>query len=133
MQPLLLYSGGCRVCRWAALQLSRVDSTIGLLPFRDPLAHQLLWNHLDEEKLYQRWWFRDTEGLWWEGNRGGLAVLLRYLLGFARPTLSEQQWSRFSTRHRVWWVRGLNRVDDWVCRMRPKLAPWVPDVPEVRR
>lgn len=124
MRPVLLYSGGCRVCRFIARVLMRLDFRRELLfiPFRDPDAVPLLRDVPEGERTKTWWIFKDCKLT--PGSHGGLIVLLKTLT-FTRPVGKLLDVCRCSSL--------LDCLDCWIKGHRPQIAPWVPDGPAPRR
>jgi predicted DCC family thiol-disulfide oxidoreductase YuxK len=122
---VLLYSGGCPVCRWTVRNvIMRLDShrALDILPFRHPLARVILHaKGLDDiGTIKQHWWFVDANGKLWQANRGGAKQLL------------------LSFRKTRWWARLVpswvfDRLDDLVNRNRPLIAAYLEDGPALVR
>lgn len=125
MRGTLLYSGGCRFCRWVIRSIIlRLDvwGQLDIIPFRQPQATKFLY--YTGEEWNKTWWFHSPTGQLNRGDEGGGVALLRFLyltkpLGY------------------VLWGLRLNRmvdgVDKWVKHHRPQLAPWVKDGPAIMR
>jgi predicted DCC family thiol-disulfide oxidoreductase YuxK len=122
---VLLYSGGCKVCRWTARTIiSRIDrhKALDIVPFRHPLGQYILAGKglTDIETIKQHWWFVDRNGKLWQGNRGGAKQLL---MAFSNT----RWWARFIPS------RVLDWADDVVNRNRPRIAAHLPDLPPLVR
>jgi predicted DCC family thiol-disulfide oxidoreductase YuxK len=126
-RPTLLYSGGCKFCRWVVRTIvTRLDVTrvLDVLPLRDRYAWLVLLKDIPEERRNKNWWFIDAHGRLWAGNQGGgLALLstlpLTMIVGRLGLLL------RLSPL--------VDRLDDWVKRKRPVFSRHIQDGPMVYR
>lgn len=77
-RPVLLFSGTCRFCRWAARVVAGLDrrEALALLPLDDEETRRLLAS-VPEEMHAERWWIVLSDGRPVGGDRGGGVQLLR--------------------------------------------------------
>jgi predicted DCC family thiol-disulfide oxidoreductase YuxK len=80
LRPVLLYDGGCRLCRWAARVVASLDrrQQLALLPLGDREASGLLASVPEDERA-ECWWLVLRDGTTLRGDRGAGAALLREL------------------------------------------------------
>lgn len=123
-RPVLLYSGNCRFCRWAARTVAVLDrgQQLAFLPLADEEALRLL-DAVPENRRTESWWvIRD--GIPVASKRGAGIVLLTEI----RPT---------RLLGRVLGAIGLSplvdALDALVARHRGRLSRLVPDGPAPRR
>lgn len=124
-RPVLLYSGDCRFCRWAARTVGALDrgQQLALLPLADEEAVRLL-DAVPENRRTESWWVVRRDGTPIAGKRGAGVVLLTEI----HPT---------RLLGRVLGAVGLSLVidalDELVARHRGRLSRFVPDGPAPRR
>lgn len=124
-RPVLLYSNGCRFCRWAARRIATLDrgQRFALLPLADQEADRLL-AAIPENRRTESWWIVRRDGIPVSGEKGGGIVLLSEI-GPTRPL------------GRVLDAIGLSpmidALDKFVARQRRRLSRFVPDGPAPRR
>ena len=124
-RPVLLYAGGCRLCRSAARVVVRldVDEQLALVPLEDDEAASLLAS-VSEEDRSERWWLvlRDGQALPGDG-------------GAALPLLMELRLTRTLARALDALNAGpaLDRLDALVARHRTWIGRLVPNGPAPRR
>jgi predicted DCC family thiol-disulfide oxidoreductase YuxK len=84
-QPVLLFSGLCRLCRWGARIVSWIDRRheLALLPLEHREADALL-SSISEEGRADSWWIVLRDGSPIRGDRSG-ALMLLVALWLARP------------------------------------------------
>jgi predicted DCC family thiol-disulfide oxidoreductase YuxK len=116
-RPVLLYDRGCRVCRFAARVVARLDrdAALAFLDLRDPRAAEVL-EPLPEAERFATWRLalpgREPVGY----GRGGVDLLRT--LRLTRP---------FSRALAIVPPRLLDGVYDLVARNRSSLGRLVPD------
>ena len=124
-RPVLLYSGGCRFCRWAARTIVTLDrgQQLAVLPLADQEAGRLL-DGVPENRRTESWWIVRGDGVPVAGERGGGIVLLTEI----RPT------------RLLGGVLGaigvsplIDALDRFVARHRGRLSRFVPDGPAPQR
>lgn len=120
---ILLYSGGCPVCRWTVRNIiDRIDThrALDIIPFRHPLGRTILDKKglTDIDIIKQHWWFIDRDGKLWQANRGGAKQLL---LSFKKT----RWWAQFIPSFVFDWL------DDMVNANRPRIAPFLEDGPAI--
>jgi predicted DCC family thiol-disulfide oxidoreductase YuxK len=121
VRPVLLYSGGCRFCRWAARTIARLDrgQQLAFLPLADLEAGRLL-DAVPENRRTESWWIVRRDGMPVSGEKGGGIVLLTEI----RPT---------RLLGRALGAIGLSplidALDRFVARHRGRLSRFVPDGP----
>jgi predicted DCC family thiol-disulfide oxidoreductase YuxK len=78
VRPVLLYDGACRLCRFAARTVVRLDrdGLVGVLPFADPAAAGLLAS-IDPAARLTSWHLVLPDGR--HASRGEVAPLLELL------------------------------------------------------
>jgi predicted DCC family thiol-disulfide oxidoreductase YuxK len=124
-RPVLLYSGGCRFCRWAARTVAAFDrgQQLAFLPLADQEAGRLL-DAVPESRRTESWWVVRRDGIPVAGKSGAGIVLLTEI----RPT---------RLLGRVLGAIGLSplidALDASVARYRGRLSRFVPDGPAPRR
>ena len=120
-RPVLLFSGTCRFCRWAARVIAWLDrrKVLALLPLDDEDAGRLLAS-VPEEKHSESWWIVIGNGEPVGGDKGGGVMLLRHIPA-TRP---------------IGWVLGslglspaVDLLDKVVAASRKHLSRFVPDGP----
>ena len=122
---MMLYDGGCKLCRWAARLVARIDihEQVALLPLDDEEAGRLLAS-VPPARRSESWWLVLRDGMPIAGNRGGGIALLSEL-ELTRPLGRALGMLRLS---------GLvDSIDDLVARHRSALGRLVPDGPAPRR
>jgi predicted DCC family thiol-disulfide oxidoreductase YuxK len=123
----LLYSGGCKVCRWMVRTIvQRFDpSQLDIVPFRHPIGQNILRAQgIPEDQWFRNWWFQDESGYLWAGNQGGV---IQFLLSFPRTY-------RLGVVMDWWNLDGrMNRLDNWVKAHRPFIAQFIKDGPALIR
>jgi predicted DCC family thiol-disulfide oxidoreductase YuxK len=125
VRPVLLYSGSCRFCRWAARTVAALDhrQQLALLPLADEKAARLL-DAVPEKRRAESWWVVRRNGMPVAGDCGGGVVLL-----------TEIPFTRFLGF--ICDVIGLSPLIDvldvFVARHRGRLSRFVPDGPAPRR
>lgn len=124
-RPVLLYSGSCRFCRWAARVVATLDwsEQIALSPLATEEAAQLL-AAVPESERTESWWLVRRDGTAVSGKNGGAVVLLAEI--------------RLTSRIASVLVRTelsplVNRLEALVARHRRGLSRFVPDGPAPRR
>jgi predicted DCC family thiol-disulfide oxidoreductase YuxK len=124
-RPVLLYSGGCRFCRWAARAIARLDrgQQIALLPLTDQEAGRLL-DAVPENRRTESWWIVGRDGVPVAGKRGAGVVLLTEI----RPT-----WLPGYVLGAIGLSRLIDTLDAFVARHRGRLSRFVPDGPAPQR
>lgn len=124
-RPVLLYSGECRFCRWAARVVVALDASerLALLPLADAEAGRLL-ESIPEESRLASWWLIRREGTPVAGKRGAGVVLLTEIPR-TRPV------------GRALGALGLSflvdTIDAFVAQRRARLSRFVPDGAAPRR
>lgn len=128
MRPTVLYSGGCRFCKWVARHLlTKLDKfdQLDIIPFRHQMAQEIFARAgIPEAERYKTWWYWSGTHLW-PGNKGAITTLLLSL----HHTFELGHW--LDAHPRV--ERQLDRLDGWVKRHRPRFSKWVKDGPAIRR
>ena len=124
-RPVVLYSGTCKFCRWAAGLLLRLDrrEQLALVPLADEAADSLL-AEIPEAERAECWWLVLRDGTPVRGDDGGGVALLAELeltSGLARA-LRALRLSRL-----------VDAFDKVLARFRPRLGHFVPERPVVRR
>lgn len=124
-RPVMVYDGGCRLCRWAARIAARLDrdEQLALLPLSDEETRRLL-AAIPAEMREGRWWLVLTDGTPLPGDRGAGVVLLTELR-LTRPLGRLLRASRAS--------RVVDGLDALIARHRGRLGRAVPDGPGPRR
>jgi predicted DCC family thiol-disulfide oxidoreductase YuxK len=115
----LLYDGACRLCRFAARLVARLDTrrAVALVPFEDPAAAPFLATIPEEERLTS-WHLMLSDGRRYSEGAGALVLLERlpstkYLAKILRPLP----------------VDSLYRI---IARNRGRIGSFVPDGPAPR-
>jgi predicted DCC family thiol-disulfide oxidoreductase YuxK len=123
IRPVLLYDAGCRLCRFAARSIARLDRghELALLPLSDPEAATFLARLPEEERL-SSWRLALPDGTL-AGEGVGFPDLLR-VVRLTRP---------IGVLLEVIPARALNGLYGLVARNRSLLGPIVPDGPAPRR
>ena len=124
-RPVLLYSGSCKFCRWAASVVAALDrdEQMAVLPLADEMADQLLAKIPQAERL-ECWWLVLRDGTPVRGDRGGGVALL----GELRATVPLSRLLRA-----LWLSQLVDAVDKLLARYRPRLGRFVPERPVLRR
>jgi predicted DCC family thiol-disulfide oxidoreductase YuxK len=122
-RPVLLYDADCRLCRFAARLVARLDRRreLGFLPLGDPAAAPLL-ERLPETERFSSWRLAQPDGSL-PGFGAGVADLLR-AMRYTRP---------LGLLLAVIPDRALDSVYDVVARHRGRIGRVVPDGPGPRR
>lgn len=122
---VMLYAGDCRLCRWAARVVSRLDrdEELAFVRLEDDEAARLLAS-VPEQARDERWWLVLRDGRALPGD-GGAAL----------PLLAELRTTRTLGRALDALKAGpaLDRLDALVARHRTRLGRLVPDGPAPRR
>jgi len=124
-RPVLLYSSGCRFCRWAARVVAALDrgEQLALLPLSEEGAARLL-APVPENRRTESWWIVRRDGMPVAGKSGAGIVLLTELQGTRRLG-------------RVLGVIGvspfIDALDGLFARYRGRLSRFVPDGPAPQR
>jgi predicted DCC family thiol-disulfide oxidoreductase YuxK len=124
-RPVLLYSSGCRFCRWAARIVATLDrgEQLALLPLTDQRAGRLLAT-VPENRRTESWWIVRRDGMPAAGKSGAGIVLLTELPLTRRLG-------------RVLGAIGLSALidalDGFFARYRGRLSQFVPDGPAPQR
>jgi predicted DCC family thiol-disulfide oxidoreductase YuxK len=124
-RPVLLYSGGCRFCRWAARVVATLDrgERLALLPLANEEAGRLL-AAVPEDRRTESWWIVGRDGTPLAGKSGAATVLL-----------TEIRLTRLLGR--VLGAIGLSPLIDALDRLfarhRGRLSRFVPDGPAPQR
>lgn len=124
-RPVLLYSGTCKFCRWAASVVAALDrdEQVALLPLADEGADELL-AEVPQPVRPECWWLVLRDGTAVRGDRGGGVALLSEL----RVT------APLSRLLRAFRLSPLvDAVDKVLARYRPRLGGFVPERPVLRR
>jgi predicted DCC family thiol-disulfide oxidoreductase YuxK len=124
-RPVLLYSSGCRFCRWAARVVATLDrgEQLALLPLTDEGAGCLL-ARIPENGRSESWWIVRRDGMPLAGTSGGGIVLL--------TEIPLTRWLGLLLD--AWGLSPLiDALDALVARYRSRLSPFVPDGPAPRR
>jgi len=121
----MLYDGDCRLCRWAARVVDRLDrdERVALLSLGDDEAPRLLAS-VPKAAHDERWWLVRRDGTVVPGDGGGgveLLTELRLTRPLGRP-LQALGGARL--------LGGLNRC---LSRSRSRIGRFVPDGPAPRR
>jgi predicted DCC family thiol-disulfide oxidoreductase YuxK len=125
VRPVLLYSGTCRFCCWAARVVAALDrrEQLAILPLADDAADPLFANVAQDERA-ETWWLVLHDGTPVRGDRGGgiaLLVELRLLAPLGRALSALR-------------LSGLvDAADRLVSRHRARLGRFVPERPPLRR
>ena len=124
-RPVLLYSGSCRFCRWAARTVAALDrgQELAILPLADEEAGRLL-DAVPESRRTESWWVVRCDGIPIASKRGAGMVLITEIR-LTRPLgrgLRAIGLSRF-----------VDALDALVARHRGRLSRLVPDGPAPRR
>ncbi|MCA1650273.1 MAG: DUF393 domain-containing protein [Acidobacteria bacterium] len=124
-RPVLLYSGACRFCRWAARIVAALDrgQQLAFLPLADEEAGRLL-DAVPENTRAESWWVVRRDGMPIAGKKGAGIVLLTEM----RPT---QPVGR--TLDGIGLSPLIDAVDALVARHRARLSRFVPDGPAPQR
>lgn len=120
-RPVLLYDGGCRVCRFAARAVAALDrgGRLALLPLEDPEAEALVAPLPDQER-FTSWHLVRPEGA--ISSRGAAVIDLLGALGHPRISRAAAQ------------AAGpIERLYSLVADHRDKLGRFAPDGPAPRR
>jgi len=121
----MLYDGDCRLCRWAARLVDRLDrrDEVGLLSLEDAQAARLL-AAVPQTERDERWWLVRRDGALVPGD-GGAGVEL----------LTELRLTRRLARvlERLGALPLIDSLDRLASRRRGQLGRLVPDGPAPRR
>jgi len=124
-RPVMLYDGNCRLCRWSARLVDRLDrrEEVGLLVLEDAQASRLL-AAVPHAARAERWWLVRRDGTIVAGDGGGGVELLLELsltrrLGRVLEKLGASPL--------------LDALDQLASRRRGQLGRLVPDGPAPRR
>jgi predicted DCC family thiol-disulfide oxidoreductase YuxK len=119
MEPVLLYDGDCRFCRFAARAIARLDRRriLAVLPFDDPEAQPQLSAIPEAER-------RTTWHLVRDGGRVSGGAALAELVGVLPATRPFAPMLR---------RLPLGAIYEFVSRQRGRLGRVVPDGPAPRR
>jgi predicted DCC family thiol-disulfide oxidoreductase YuxK len=124
-RPVLLYDGGCRLCRWAARVAASLDreEALALLPLADDETAAVLAG-IPEAARAECWWLVARDGTALRGDAGGGVALLgevrlTRVLGAAVKRLELSA--------------AVDAFDRLVSRHRRRLGRLVPDGPAPRR
>ena len=122
-RPVLLYDAECRLCRFVARTVARLDrrSELLLLPFREEAASPLL-EGVPAEARYDTWRLVAERGSWSGYGRG--AVQLLRAMRLTRPAARVAELVPSGMLDRLYRV---------VARNRGRLGRLVPDGPAPRR
>ena len=124
-RPVLLYSGTCRFCRWAARVVAALDRSeqLALLPLADEEAGRLL-DAVPQNRRLESWWIVRHDGTPVAGKRGAGIVLLTEI---RRTRLLGRVLDAIALSPLI------DAIDTLVARHRARLSPLVPDGPAPRR
>jgi len=124
-RPVLIYSSGCRFCRWAARFITRLDrgEQLALLPQTHERARCLLVN-VPERTRAGSWWIIGRDGIPVAGNDGGGVALL--------TELRSTRWLGQALRA-IGLSSFIDVLDGVVARYRGRLSRLVPDGPAPHR
>ena len=119
LRPVMLYAGTCKLCRWAARGVARLDrhEELALLPLDDEEAGRLLVG-IPEDARFKCWWFVLPDGTPIAGDAGGGVVLMTEL------RLTRPVGRALRALHASALVDALDKV---VARHRGLLGHLVPD------
>lgn len=119
-RTVLLYSGGCKFCRWVARMILRLDKheQLSMMPFRSIFAEWYL-HGVPERRRYETWWIW-RNGALHAGDEDGMYFLLLSL----RRT---RELARTLRTLRL--LPALQRFEQWVKRSRPLLSRFIDDGP----
>jgi predicted DCC family thiol-disulfide oxidoreductase YuxK len=120
---VLIYSGGCPVCRYFARCVAWWDGTLCLVPLRHPLAAKWIGD-IDESTRYTTWYYIDAAGKRWPGSHGGGTELM------LRWRLTRWLAKLVKTCGVTCWV---DRLDACVKKARPVIAKFTPERREIHR
>ena len=125
MRPVMLYDGDCRLCRWAARVVDRLDrrGQVALLSLGDEDAARLLASVPENERA-ERWWFVRRDRTVAPGDHGGGVELLAELRLTRRLA---------KALDRLGAAPLVDALDRFVSRYRGRLGRLVPDGPAPRR
>jgi predicted DCC family thiol-disulfide oxidoreductase YuxK len=125
LRPVLLYDGTCKLCRWAARVVVRLDRDEGvaLLPLDDEEAGRLLVC-VPEDARFGRFWFVLHDGTPIAGDAGGGSALL------AEVRLTRPVEHVLGAVHASAIVDALDKV---IARHRQRLGHLVPEGDAPRR
>lgn len=123
----LIYSGGCRFCRWVVrniIPLVDPKGEMDLIPNRSIYAERLITDSGSpvetSDYRFTNWWFQPkglaNTKMWFRSEHGAAWNLL---LEFKRTCWIPKVFSLWT----------LDRIDKWVKDHRPMLAGWVSDGP----
>jgi predicted DCC family thiol-disulfide oxidoreductase YuxK len=124
-RPVLLYSGSCRFCRWAARIVAALDrgQQLAFLPLADEEAARLL-DAVPQNRRTESWWVVRRDGTPVAGKRGAGIVLLTEIL---RTRLLGRVLDAIALSPLI------DAIDTLVARHRARLSRFVPDGPAPRR
>lgn len=124
-RPVLLYSGSCRFCRWAARTVAKLDrgQQLAILPLADEQAGRLL-DAVPANRRTESWWIVRCDGVPVAGKRGAGIVLITEI-SLTRPL--GRGLRAIGLSHLV------DALDTLVARHRGRLSRLVPDGPAPRR
>jgi len=124
-RPVLLYSGTCRFCRWAARVIAAFDwsKQLAMLPLGDEKACRLLAT-VPENRRSESWWIVSRDGMPIAGKSGAGIVLLNEValtrwLGLVLGALGLSSL--------------IDALDAFLARHRGRLSRFVPDGPAPQR
>jgi predicted DCC family thiol-disulfide oxidoreductase YuxK len=125
LRSVLLYDGGCRLCRWSARVVAGLDrgEQLALLPLEDEEAQRLL-EAVPEDRRGERFWLVLRDGTPVPGDAGGGVAVLSELR-LTRPLGRALRALRAGPL--------VDAVDKLVSRHRSALGRVVPDGPAPRR
>ena len=119
----ILYSAGCKFCRWVARTF--VPSYVNLIPTRSEEGQAIFIRlGIPENERYNNWWYCPLENQLNEptciiaSNAGGAAWAFADIMGWEWP---------------VRYPGVFNRLDEWVKRARPILSKFIPQGPAIKR
>ena len=124
-RPVLLYSGSCRFCRWAARTVAALDrgQQLAFLPLADEEVARLL-DAVPESRRTESWWVVRRDGMPVAGKRGAGIVLLTEL---RRTRLLGRVLDAIALSPLI------DAIDTLVARHRARLSRFVPDGPAPQR
>lgn len=117
VRPTLIYSGGCRFCRWVVRNIIPLVDPYGwmdLIPNRSHWADYRI--PYTTPARFANWWFQNHYGHVSRSESGAAWELLRE---FRRTRWIATLFS----------YQSLDKIDKWVKEHRPMLAGWVSDGP----
>jgi predicted DCC family thiol-disulfide oxidoreductase YuxK len=124
-RPVLLYSGSCRFCRWAARTVAALDrgQQLAILPLADEEAGRLL-DAVPESRRTESWWVVRCDGIP-DASKRGAGIVLITEIRLTRPLGRGLRTIGLS--------RLVDALDALVARHRGRLSRLVPDGPAPRR